>query len=113
MVWMTSAPPPVLAPEAMVQVWLSFRAKGLNSIFISRQNTPNPVKLQACSASSALGLFEMAAKTKAHGREHLVLKVRVAARTESLVKRRGQDRHRHAFVNRRLDGPAALAGIGD
>jgi hypothetical protein len=54
---------------------------------------------------SLRGLFQMAAEPIAHGRKQLVLKIGVAARTETCVERRGQHRCGHAFVNGRLDGP--------
>ena len=57
------------------------------------------------------GLFEVSAELVAHRREQLVLEVRLAARAESLIERRGQNVRRHAFVDRRVDGPAPFTGI--
>ena len=57
--------------------------------------------------------FQMSAKTVAHGREQLVLKICVATRTETRVKRRGQHRRGHAFINCGLHRPPAFARIGD
>src|SRR5262249_27681889 len=48
----------------------------------------------------------------AHGREQFVREVRLAARAEPLIERYGQRRHRHAFVDGGLYGPAAFAGVG-
>src|ERR1051325_6359737 len=47
------------------------------------------------------------------GRKKFILIIRLAAGSEPLVKRRRQYRHRHAFINRRLDRPAAFARVGD
>jgi len=55
------------------------------------------------------GFFQMSAKTVAHGREQLVLKISIAARTETRVERRGQHRRGHAFINGRLYRPPAFA----
>ena len=63
--------------------------------------------------SCLLAFLQVTAKTKAHGRKQFVLVIRFAARGEPLVERRRQHRHRHALINRRLDRPAAFAGIGD
>src|SRR5918993_1230114 len=63
-----------------------------------------------CSRSRRL--LDMPAELVAHGREQLVGEIRLAARAEPLVERRRQDMRRHTLVDRRLDGPAALAGIG-
>src|ERR1017187_9674654 len=58
------------------------------------------------------GFFQMPAESVAHGREQLVLKICVATRTETRVKRRGQHRRRHAFINGRLDRPSSFTGVG-
>ena len=58
-------------------------------------------------------LLVVPAELLAHRREHLVAEVVEAARGEALVERRGQDRRRHALVDRRDRGPAALAGVRD
>ena len=58
-------------------------------------------------------LFQVPAETKPHRGKQFVLVIGLAARGEPFVKRRGQHRHRHPFINGRLDRPAALAGIGD
>ena len=60
------------------------------------------------------GLFlRVTAESEAHRREQFVLVIRLAARGESFVERRCEHRDRHAFVNRRLDGPPAFARIGN
>ena len=58
-------------------------------------------------------LLVVAAELLAHRREHLVAEVVEPARGEALVQRGGEDRRRHALVDRRDRGPAALAGVGD
>ena len=58
-------------------------------------------------------LLVVAAELLAHRREDLVAEVVEPARGEALVERRGQDRRRHALVDRRDRGPAALAGVRD
>ena len=70
------------------------------------------VGMSCCSWLFISCFFQMPAKTKAHRRKQFVLVIRLAARSEPFVERRGQHRHRHAFINRRLDRPAAFAGIG-
>ena len=77
-------------------------------------------KYQACPNEESfmvmllsLRFFQVPAKSKAHGRKQFVLVIRLAARGEPFVERGGQHRHRHAFVDGRLDRPAAFAGIGD
>src|SRR5262252_2937868 len=53
----------------------------------------------------------MPAESVAHRRQELIGKVRLASRAEALVQRGGEHRRRHGLVDRRLDGPAAFAGI--
>src|ERR1017187_10842316 len=62
-----------------------------------------PMSDQIIGSPSLGGFFQMPTEPIAHGREQLVLKVGVAARTETFIKRRGQHRCGHAFVNRRFD----------
>src|SRR5215472_16871992 len=50
-------------------------------------------------------LLDMAAELVTHGREQFVGEVRFAARTETLVERRGQHVHRYAFIDAGLDRP--------
>ena len=64
-----------------------------------------------CVHLSLRRLLHVAAELEAHRREQLVLEVRFTARAESLVERGGQHRHRHGFVDRRLDRPATFARI--
>ena len=54
-------------------------------------------------------LLQVPPELETHRREQLVLVVRVAARKKPLVEGGAQDRHRHAFVDRRLDRPTAFA----
>src|SRR5690349_19027369 len=58
-------------------------------------------------------LLHMPPELPAHRRQQLVLEIRLAARVEALVQRGGQHRRGHGLVDRGLDGPAALAGVGD
>src|SRR5471030_2965719 len=58
-------------------------------------------------------LLGVAAEALAHRRQHLVRIVGVAARAETGEQRRAQYRRGHALVDGGVDGPAALAGIGD
>src|SRR5690242_24494 len=57
-------------------------------------------------------LFDMSAKTEAHGGQHLVLEQIEVARGEALEQRGRQDVRRHAEVVGRGDRPAPLAGVG-
>src|ERR1700683_5109193 len=92
-------------------------------VLIASSSSSAPVKLlgSACCTglnstllAGALGvrLFDMPPKLIAHGRKHLVGEVRLSARAVSLVKRRRKHDGRYAFVDCRLDCPAAFAGIG-
>ena len=53
----------------------------------------------------------MAAKAEAHGRQHLFAEGVLLPRAEAGVQRGGEHIGRHRFLDRGLDGPAALAGI--
>src|ERR1700679_1985661 len=71
-----------------------------------------------CSAGSmralvCLGRFDMAAEPKAHGREQFFAEGVAHPRTEAGIERGRQHLGRHRLLDRRLDGPAALTGIGD
>ena len=46
------------------------------------------------------GLFQVSTELVAHRREQLIRKVRLTARAESLIQRRGQNVRRHPFVDR-------------
>src|SRR5271163_1030574 len=69
--------------------------------------------LRCGSARRRRRLLEVPAELIAHRRQHLVRKQRFAAGTESFVQRGGEHMGRNALVDRGLDGPAALPGIGD
>jgi hypothetical protein len=58
-------------------------------------------------------LLEMAAELEAHGGEQAVLELRLAARAEAFEERGGEDVRRHALVDRGVERPSPLAGIGD
>src|SRR5579864_1347942 len=60
-----------------------------------------------------VGFFQMATKFIPHCRQELVGKVRLAARTEPLVKRRSENRGWYRFVDRSLNRPASFARVGD
>src|SRR5215475_13346007 len=49
----------------------------------------------------------------AHRRQQLVCKRGFAARAEAFVKGGREHRHRYGLIDRGLDGPAPLSGIGD
>ena len=75
------------------------------------------VRLPFLASAFAIGydlawLLKMPAELVAHGREQLVGEIRLAARAEPLVERRGEHMGRHALVDGGLDRPAAFAGIG-
>ena len=66
--------------------------------------------LRRCSALAGL---DMAAEAEAHRGQQLLAERVVLARAEAGEQRGGQHVGRHRFLDRRLDGPAALAGIRD
>src|SRR6202011_6245292 len=73
---------------------------------------------RACGSISRARLWsgfglDMSAEFVAHGREQLVGEARRLARSEAGVERSREDIRRHRFLDRRHDGPAALAGIID
>src|SRR6266567_5520983 len=55
--------------------------------------------------------LQMSAELVTHGGQEFVCKVGFAARAETLVKRRGENRGRHRFVDCGLDGPASFARV--
>ncbi len=57
--------------------------------------------------------LDMAAEAEAHGRQHFLAESLLLPRAEAGVERGGQHIGRNRFLDRRLDGPAALAGILD
>src|ERR1700678_2298831 len=57
-------------------------------------------------------LLDMATKFESERGEELVLVVGLAAGGEAGEQRIGDHRRRHALVDRRQQGPAALAGVG-
>ena len=57
--------------------------------------------------------LDMSAETEAHRRENLFAEGVFLPRAETGVKRRGEHMGRDRFLDRGLDGPAALAGILD
>src|ERR1700723_1398017 len=59
------------------------------------------------------GLFLVPAKLKTKRRQELVSKFIFTAGTEAGIKRRAQHRSRNRFVDGGVDGPAALAGVGN
>src|ERR1700678_2323959 len=57
--------------------------------------------------------FDVPAELVSHCRQQLVGEAFLFARAEAGIERRGQDIRRDGLFDRRLDGPAALAGILD
>ena len=57
--------------------------------------------------------LDVPAEAEAHGRENLFAERVLLPRAEAGVERRGQHVRRDRFLDRGLDGPAALAGILD
>src|SRR5580700_5564956 len=64
------------------------------------------------SACATLPL-DMAAELVAHRGKQLIGEIFLAAGAEPLIKRRAQHGRGGGLVDRRGNGPAALAGIGD
>src|ERR1035438_9347579 len=62
---------------------------------------------------TASRFLQVAAEAEAHRREQLVLEIRIAARSETLVERGGKNRHRYTDIDGCLDGPSSFARIGD
>jgi hypothetical protein len=56
-------------------------------------------------------LFQVPPESVTHCGEQFVLVIRFTARTESLVEGRREYRHRHAFIDGRLDRPSPLTGV--
>src|SRR5262249_19980883 len=66
------------------------------------------------SSSSLRGFrFNVTAEAFAHGRQDLLRKRMLPARTKPRKKRRGENFGRYGFVDSRLHGPPAFAGILD
>src|SRR5450432_486258 len=65
------------------------------------------------SARSFLGRLDVAAEAEAHRRQQLFAEGVVAARAEAGEQRRRQHIRRHRLLDRRVDGPAAFAAVGD
>jgi hypothetical protein len=57
------------------------------------------------------GFFQMPTELEPHGRQQLVLEIRVTARTESFVQGRCEHWHWNAFVDGGLNGPSTLARV--
>ncbi len=60
-------------------------------------------------ASLPCRFFQVSAELITHSRQKFVCEVGFAARAKALVQCGGKDRTRHSLVDRRLDGPTALA----
>src|ERR1700681_923441 len=61
----------------------------------------------------AAGLLQMSTEFVPHRGQELVGKVRLAPRTESLIKRRRENWGRYCFIDRSLNGPASFTRVGD
>src|SRR6185312_11584371 len=62
-------------------------------------------------SGTGLGRLDMSAEAEAHGREHLLAERMGLARAEAGIERGGEHLRRDGLLDRRLDGPATLAGI--
>ena len=81
-------------------------------------NTEDNERVRTGSSHSGIlfcggGLLYMAAELVAHGGEHLVGEVGLAARAETIVQGGTDDRRRGRLIDGRHDRPAALPGIRD
>src|SRR5215831_9048787 len=87
-------------------------------IFLYARSPVAPKKTRASELDSFMfdssfrGFFEMSAELETHRREQLVLIIRLAARTEALIERGGEHRHRYGLVDGGLDCPASFTGVG-
>src|SRR5262249_6763476 len=83
-------------------------------IFLYARSPVAPKKTRAsdCSAIGLSLLLEVPAEPETHRRLHLLRVYGFAARGESRVERGAEHGSRHALVDGRDDGPAALARIG-
>ncbi len=72
-----------------------------------------PAALPLFGVPAALPLFGVPAELLPHGGEDLVGEGGLAVGAEALVDGRGQHRRGGAGLDTRLQGPAALTGIGD
>src|SRR5258708_792299 len=75
-------------------------------------SSSTPVSYPFCDKLRLGGFLEMPAEFVAHGREHPVRKIRLAARAEPFIKGRRQHMGRDPFIDGGLDRPPALAGVG-
>src|SRR5262249_24912206 len=88
-------------------------------IFLYARSPVAPKKTRASELdafmidSLSCGFFQMSTELETHRREQLVLIVRLAARTEALIERGGEHRHRHRLVDGGLDRPASFSGVGN
>src|SRR5260370_573165 len=81
-----------------------------------RRFVDNAESSHLSSASSdfgfAVGLLQMSTEFVPHRGQELVGKVRLAPRTESLIKRRRENWGRHCFIDRSLNCPASFTRVG-
>src|SRR5580704_309795 len=89
------------------------------NIFLYARSPVAPKKTSALHGSSLTGVpsllqrfLLMTAESQTHRRQKLPLKIRVASGAESFVERCGQYRRGHTRVDRGLDRPASLPGVG-
>ena len=82
------------------------RRRVVASAWMSARRRRRPSRHRPCG-------FDMAAEAEAHGREHLLAEGVLLARAEAGDRARRTALGRHRLLDRRLDRPAALAGIVD
>src|SRR3974390_729241 len=81
---------------------------------VRRRVSPSASGFSVTALCSLFGaLLQMAAEGVAHRGEDAVAPVRLGAWREAGVARGGQHRRRDAFLDRRLNRPAALARVAD
>src|SRR5262249_48828850 len=84
-------------------------------IFLYARSPVAPKKTRASELDAFMidslfrGCFEMSAELETHCREQLVLIIRLPTRTEALIERGGERRHRYGLVDGGLDRPAPFS----
>src|SRR5262252_9223504 len=78
-----------------------------------RRPTHRTARCSSLALRGTLRLLDMAAELEAQRREQLVGELLLAARAEAGEEGRADHRRGDALVDRRLQCPAPLAGIGD
>src|SRR5260221_10983363 len=81
--------------------------------WLRRRPAHRTARWSSLALRRTLWLLDMAAELEAQCREQLVGELLLAARAEAGKHRRADHRRGNALVDRRLQRPASLAGIGD